>query len=128
MGSNILYLDTKLMCHEAKDAEDDKSSKHTGEAVANSHHDTVPEDIVAEVVVAGQSDHSSPSDTQREEYLDASICPNTDAGQFVPLWGQIEHDAIHISWQGCCPHKKDYQDQVRKKWCEVDKLNISKHW
>ena len=53
-----------------------KASKDAGDTVAHGYHDCVPEDVVPEVVVAGQSDHSSPRDSERKENLDAGIGPH----------------------------------------------------
>ena len=55
---------------------DYKAGKHAGHTVPHGHHDGVPEDVVPEVVVAGQSDHPSPGHSQREEDLDAGIGPD----------------------------------------------------
>ena len=76
MSSHIFHFDSKFMSHEPNDAKDDKPSKDTGDTVTNRDHDTISKDIVAELVVAGQSDHTAPGNTKWEENLDTSICPN----------------------------------------------------
>ena len=64
------------MGHEPNDPEDDKASKEAGTAVANTNHDTVPVDVVLELVVAGEGDHAAPGDTEGEEDLDAGVGPD----------------------------------------------------
>ena len=82
MSSYIFHFDSKLMSHESNDAKDDKPSKDTGDTVTNRNHDTISEDVVAELVVAGQSDHTTPGNTKWEENLDTSICPNLQTTTF----------------------------------------------
>ena len=43
----------------------------------------LPEDIVLELVVAGEGDHAAPGDAQREEDLDTGVRPN------LQLTGQV---------------------------------------
>ena len=70
------------MGHVADDPEDDEPGKDTGHAVTTGHDDGVSEDVVVEVIVAGEGDHNSPGDADGEEYLCTSICPNLDTSVF----------------------------------------------
>ena len=56
--------------------EDDEASKDWGDTVAHGNHDGVPEDVVPEVVVGGQGDHSSPGHSEGEEDLDTGVSPH----------------------------------------------------
>ena len=53
-----------------------KASKDAGDTVAHGYHDGVPEDVVPEVVVGGQGDHSSPGHSEGEEDLDTGVSPH----------------------------------------------------
>ena len=64
------------MRHEADDTKDDKASEDTGDTVATGHYDSISEDIVVEVIVAGQGDHHTPGHTNWEKYLSTSISPH----------------------------------------------------
>ena len=72
------HLHTQLMSHKPDDPEDDEAGEHAGDAVAAGHHDAVPEHVVGEVVVAGQSHHPAPSHAQWEEDLDTRVRPNLE--------------------------------------------------
>ena len=56
--------------------EDDEASEDWSDTVTHGNHDGVPEDIVPEVVVGGEGDHSPPSHPQGEEDLDAGVRPD----------------------------------------------------
>ena len=95
LSSNFLDLYPKLVRHEPDNAcrqfsirinifyylsilstEDDEASKDWGDTVAHGNHDGVPEDVVPEVVVGGQGDHSPPGHSQGEEDLDTGVSPH----------------------------------------------------
>ena len=69
-GLNISYVQSILS------TEDDEASKDWGDTVAHGNHDGVPEDVVPEVVVGGEGDHSSPGHPEGEEDLDAGVSPH----------------------------------------------------
>ena len=110
------------MSHEPNDAKDDKAGKDTSDTVTNSDHDTVSEDIVAELVVAGQGDHAAPGDAEREEDLDAGVRPHVDLQQLLPLWGEVERDPVHVAGKGGCTDQEDDEDAVGEEGGEVDQL------
>ena len=62
LGSNIFDRDAQFVGHVADDAKDDKSSKEACDAIAHSHEQGISEDVVVELVVAGQGDHAAPGD------------------------------------------------------------------
>ena len=76
MGRHFFDRYPKLVSHEPDDPKDDKSGKEASHAVAAADHDGVPEHIVLELVVAGEGDHAAPGDPEREEDLDACVCPH----------------------------------------------------
>ena len=76
LGGNIFDRDAQLVGHVTDDAKDDKSSEEACDAIAHSHEQGISEDVVVELVVAGQGDHAAPGDAEREEDLDASVRPH----------------------------------------------------
>ena len=111
------------MGHEADDAEDDEAREDAGAAVADGHHDGVPEDVVVELVVGGEGDHHPPGDAQREEDLGAGVGPDPDVCQPLPLGREVEGDPVHVAGQGGGPHQQDHQDQVGEQGRHVDRLH-----
>ena len=78
------------MSHEPDDPEDDESGEDAGDAVAAGHHDAVPEHVVGEVVVAGQSHHPAPGHAKREEDLDTRVRPNLVSGEIFIIQRKCE--------------------------------------
>ena len=70
------------MRHVADDAEDNKACEKAGAAVAHPDQHRIPEHVVLKLVVAGEGDHATPGDAQREEDLDTGVCPNLDMENF----------------------------------------------
>jgi len=60
--------------------------------------------VVVEVVVTGEGDHHSPGHANGEEYLSASIRPNIDVHNLIPLRCNVVCDAVHKSWQCGSPY------------------------
>ena len=122
LGSNIFNLDAQFVGHVTDDAKDDKSGKEACDAVAHSHKQRISEDIVVELVVAGEGDHAAPGDAEGEEDLDAGISPHIDLEQFLPLWSEVESDPIHVSGKGGCTDEKNDEDAIGEEGGEVDQL------
>ena len=110
------------MSHESNDAEDNKTSEHTGHAVAHRHDDGVSVDIVVVVIVAGQGDHHAPGHADAEEYLSARISPDIDIQDPLPLRYNVELNTIEEAWQGGSSDQENEQDDVGKQCSHIDKL------
>ena len=82
LGHHLVHGGVLEVGHVADDSEDDKPGKDTGHTVTTGHDDGVSEDVVVEVIVAGEGDHNSPGDSDGEEYLRTSICPNLETNVF----------------------------------------------
>ena len=67
LGGDLFNGDSKLVGHVTNDAEDDKSGKEACDAITHSHEQCISEDIVVELVVAGEGDHAAPGDPEGEE-------------------------------------------------------------
>ncbi|RUS89268.1 hypothetical protein EGW08_002942, partial [Elysia chlorotica] len=129
LGNHFLYGQTSGVTHKAQHREDDKASKHRGEAVnARDYHSNFPllvhtgfspEDVVAELVIAGQCDEGSPRHTHREENLGSSVAPHLEGGEFVPLRNQVPFDAMHSTRQSQASDKQDGQHQIWEGGCHI---------
>ena len=64
------------MSHKPDDAKDHEPGEEAGRTIANTNHDAVPVDVVAEFIVAGESYHSAPSYAKWEEDLNTGVSPN----------------------------------------------------
>ncbi len=75
-AGNFLNGLVQFISHEADKAEDYKASIEAGGAVGTGNDNRIAEDVVVELVVAGQGDESAPAGSKREEDLDSSISPD----------------------------------------------------
>ena len=122
MGGHFFNRDPQFVGHVTNDAKDDKSRKEACDAIAHSHEQGISEDIVVELIVAGEGDHAAPGDAEGEEDLDAGVRPHVDLEQFLPLWSEVESDSVHVSGQGGCTDQKNDEDAVGEEGGEVDQL------
>ena len=123
LSGDFFNRDPQFMGHVTNDAKDDKSGKEACDAIAHSHEQGIPEDIVVELIVAGEGDHAAPGDAEGEEDLDAGVRPHVDLEQFLPLWSEVESDSVHVSGQGGCTDQENDEDAVREEGGEVDQLS-----
>ena len=69
---HVFDLDPEFCGHEPEDGEDGEAGGEGGHAVANAHDHGVPQDVVVELVVGGESDEAPASNGERKEDLGGS--------------------------------------------------------
>ena len=120
---NIFHLHPKLCRHESKDGEDGEAGGEGGHAVADADYHGVPQDVVVELVVRGESDEAPAGDGEREEDLGGSVVPNAHVTQLGPVGHQVEVDAQGCPWKSDRPDEEDEEDDVGEGGGEVDHLS-----
>merc|ERR1719336_1029088 len=121
-SGDIRHVHTELSGHEAQHGEDGEARGEGCEAVADADDEGVPDDVVVEPVVAGESDEAAPGHGEREEDLDSGRLPDFDVRQPGEVWSEVEADAERGSLQGDGPDEEDDEHHVGEGGRHVDHL------
>ena len=109
MTSDVFYLNAHAVRHEAKIRKDRQPGEDRRPGVSQNNNKRVPEsalvrsiggkfyipdDVVMEIVVAGERDQTAPAGREGEENLSSRIFPNRHVLESLPLRCQEVFDTV----------------------------------
>lgn len=101
------------------------------EAVGDADKEHIKDDVLMELVVAGERGHGGVASTEGEEDLTGGGGPDTELAELAPLGVDVEVDALedggggpHLigAVQRRCANQQDEDDEVGEGGCEVHHL------